>query len=327
MTEPCCYIHPNKPASNCCRDCCKMVCEPCVRVGNNNKIYCLTCFELGQKRRRVLYVSGVVFLSVAIVIGVLLARSFRNPLSHSIYSDAYYQLHKLLQADPCNRPAAEELAVSLSRAKEYRESALLAERFITQCGDVVDLQRVIYYDYFNLAEFDKAIVAISGLVEKYPNYKYYWAWRARAYVERGDLQAALSDFQKALDLSPNLTDVPFEMANIYERMGQYCDAIFLLEHFRFYYHTPRDMIGTQKKITALYARPECADVKSKVQAYLKTLPPLKSENHDAAKEGKTPLDLTPTLQPSEYTPSPSKHIESNKKNSAQRRIPGFTVHF
>lgn len=323
MTEPYCYLHPDRPAGHCCRNCLNMVCEECLRVGNDTKNYCSLCLKQHQKKYRRIWVSVaivVIFLSISAGIDVFVVRGYwKSPATGTPFG-----AREQLQTEPCSRPRALELVESLYRSGDYRKSLQVADRFFANCGEYSRLRWLTFADYFHLGEYDKSISEVTKLIDAEPSNENFWAWRGIVYEERGNLEKALEDFQRALSIRPDLADIPQNIANVYERMGRYCDAIFPLEQILYFNSSERNNKRIKYRLVSLYQRPECADVKDEVQTRLRKLKHSQSGTRDATNHGKNDPKPVPDLYPSEY--SDSKHIEPEKK-MPQRRVPGFTSHF
>lgn len=329
MTDPCCHFHPDKPANHCCRNCLNMVCEECLRVGGDTKFYCQSCLKPRHRKRRIAYVVVAMFLLVAFGLGMFVVKKYKYQVFHYKYASAFNLFHSSYLDEPCNTDVVKRFVRFLYEMGEKQDVALVLEEFVAKCDDSPELQYLQAGIYTMLNEYDKAMALLLKLLEKHPENTNYKAGVARVLVNMGKFREALDEYKKMLKKQPDLPQVIFEMVEVNEKMGRYCDNILLLEQYRFYFSTPRDLDSTKEKLAALYAKSECSDVKATVQAYLKSLPPKKAEVANVTKEVKRSHQTLPVFKTYEDTTPPSKQDENKdeKKIRPNERVPGLSFGF
>jgi tetratricopeptide (TPR) repeat protein len=78
----------------------------------------------------------------------------------------------------------------------------------------------------SLKQFDDSIEAYNKAIELAPNYLWVWNNRGEAYAELGNTQAALADFQKAIELDKSKSFVPWNnIGKLYYQQQNYEQSI------------------------------------------------------------------------------------------------------
>jgi aspartyl protease family protein len=167
------------------------------------------------------------------------------------------ELSAALDKEPCDRQNIIQLCESLLRDGEPRYCLTRSEAFFTRCGDFSRLRWLTYASHQRLSEWDPAIADATRLVTQFPDDHDYLSWRALAYEEKGDTPRAIADFEQAIAIEPRLTDVPFNLADAYRKLGRPCDGIFPLEQLSFY--NPDRDVNARRRLRALYDDPTCSD--------------------------------------------------------------------
>lgn len=87
--------------------------------------------------------------------------------------------------------------------------------------------------YLNDGNYEEAIIAFTAAIEIDEKRPEGYEGRGRAYVLSGEtaenLEAAKSDFEKALELDPTYVDAWLDLADIYIRQGDFDEAMRILE--------------------------------------------------------------------------------------------------
>jgi aspartyl protease family protein len=65
-----------------------------------------------------------------------------------------------------------------------------------------------------------------------------------------------------LALAPRLGDIPFNLANLLERTGKPCEALFPVEQYLFYHPSDRDNPAIQQRLATIYQSGSCKDYTS-----------------------------------------------------------------
>jgi aspartyl protease family protein len=103
------------------------------------------------------------------------------------------------------------------------------------------------------SEWDQAVADASELVKNDPEDKDFWWWRAVAREAKGDLVGAAADYQQSLVVEPRLSGIPFNLANVYERLGRPCEAKAPIEQFLRYHPTVSDRPRIDERLARLEA--------------------------------------------------------------------------
>jgi aspartyl protease family protein len=152
-----------------------------------------------------------------------------------------------------------ELADRLASIGNNREAVAAAARFFQKCGDHPRLRWVTYAANKRLGEWDAAIAEVNRLIEHNRYDRDYWVWRGLVHEEKGDFARAIADYRQSLNLDPRLGNIPFNLASLYERTGQPCEAIFPLEQFLHHYGDLPGAGNVRQRILGLYESGRCGD--------------------------------------------------------------------
>ncbi len=125
-----------------------------------------------------------------------------------------------------------ELAERLIDLKKYELFIKKAQSYFNRCGDRETLRWKTFYTYKMLGQWDLAEKEVSHLIKKDPTDHDYYVWRALMFESLGQHDKAISDFKKALKLTPRLQGVPLNLAHSYAQTGQYCKAKKALRNYR-----------------------------------------------------------------------------------------------
>jgi clan AA aspartic protease (TIGR02281 family) len=184
-------------------------------------------------------------------------------------ADAVQQLSHQLEREPCDRRAIVELTTVMLRAGDSRGVTVRSEGFLKRCGELPELRRLLYKAYVQLSEPAGALVQATKLLERDPYNSSFFAYRAMAYEQQGDLEHAEHDFTQALLFRPRLMDIPINLADVYERQGRHCDAILPLERLIFYHSDASNIDSIRARVDSLLARPECSALTAEGKATLR----------------------------------------------------------
>jgi clan AA aspartic protease (TIGR02281 family) len=266
-SPPVCANHRGVPATARCIDCLKEICNVCTAV--SLEPICTPCARERRNRRamRNAVLALVAVLSV-IAIGVVLARRTGDGDGHAgpgpVASSAaspdvpaeFAALDAELRREPCDRQRAYKLVDGLYHGHEPRLALLRADAFLQKCGEFTELLPLTYAAHRDLSEWDPAIADVSKLIERSPHDKDYRWWRGQAYEQKGQLDLAVRDYDQSIVIEPKITNIPFNLANVYERLGRPCDGVFPLTQFAYFHPEAGD--AANKRLSALYANPACS---------------------------------------------------------------------
>jgi clan AA aspartic protease (TIGR02281 family) len=259
-----CANHADAEATGTCVDCLKTICSVCTAV--SLETLCTKCAR-ARRQRRTLRNGVLGFAAVAALVGLIffLRRSTGAPAGQvdgggyaQVTADvpvAFTTLDEELRREPCDRARAFKLVDGLYHASEPRLALQRADAFFQKCGAFHELTRITYAAHRDLSEWDPAVVDATKLIEERPSDKDYRWWRAQLYEQKGELELAARDYDQAIVLEPKITNIPFNLATVYERLGRPCESIFPLTQFA--YHHPDAAEPANRRLQRLYADPAC----------------------------------------------------------------------
>jgi tetratricopeptide (TPR) repeat protein len=250
---PACYRHDAAQASESCARCLQAICDICVGF-ENTQPHCPPCAQKVRRRRALgRALSGAVgFVAVAAIaggVGWLLSRE--KPFDYGVYVGEVRALEENLSDQPCARPQMLKLADTMLRAGDYRGTLKKIKTFNVDCGEWPRLLWISYSAHERLSEHDAAIADVSRLIKLQPDDKDFWWWRAMAYEEKGELDLAVEDYRQSLEIEPRLTGIPFNLANLLERQGRFCEAMAPLNDFLHYHPDVRDRESVEARLDRL----------------------------------------------------------------------------
>jgi clan AA aspartic protease (TIGR02281 family) len=281
--SPACANHPDAPATASCQACLKTICTLCL-VLDGSRVLCLVCARAARRRRGATY-TVVALLAAGGLGGALVlsakhesasasgANDFANSMigtgTHGSVIDA---IDQRLAKEPCDRQQMLSLTDALARAGDHRAVIDRADAFWKKCGPFPRLRWATYEAHKRLSELDKAIADASLLIADSPQDKDYWWWRGIVYEETGQLEKAAADFQQTITIEPRITGIPFNLADVYEKLGKPCDAIFPIEQFLRYHPDVVDRERVQQRLMRLYGDPACASMAGPGRAVIRFRP-------------------------------------------------------
>jgi tetratricopeptide (TPR) repeat protein len=268
--RPTCFNHALVSAVGSCIRCLQPVCEVCtIFVGSES--CCPPCAGKQARARRVR--QGVMGLAaVALLAGGAVAVSMATggarratgtdesgkPVENGkadwgTYTQGINAMLEQLAKEPCDRRQIVVLGETLLRAGDSRGAVQHAATFFKKCGAYPRLLWVTYSAHLRLSEHHAAVSDVSQLVELYPEDADYRWWRARAYEQGGELEKAVVDYKKSLELRPAMTNIPFNLSSVLERLGRPCEAIVPVENFIAHHPDTRDKPEITARLTRLRA--------------------------------------------------------------------------
>jgi aspartyl protease family protein len=169
-----------------------------------------------------------------------------------------------LDKEPCDRSRVVELCEAVLRDGEPRYCLTRSDQFFDKCGDFWRLRWLTYESHKRLSEWDAAVAEASKLVDYNPDDSDYRWWRGIAYAEKGDFAHAAEDYEQAIAIKPQITSIPFNLADAYRHLGRPCDGVFPLEELA-YFH-PEGAANARRRLAQLYDDPRCSDRRGTGQA-------------------------------------------------------------
>ncbi|MDC3982171.1 TIGR02281 family clan AA aspartic protease [Polyangium jinanense] len=259
MQRPVCQAHPGSSAVASCSQCFVALCAVC-RQFDGMQALCPNC---KRKQRRAPLVRALVAL---VVLGGLggggywAYRTYQPRYDYGAASNTVHKLESELQKEPCDRPKTLELLETMLAAGDSRGVVARAATFTAACGEYVQTRRITYRAHQRLGEADAAAADLTELVNSDPYQVHYRAWRGVVYQEKGDLDRAAEDFRQALLLHPKLSDIPLNLATVYEKQGKPCEAAFPLQQLVFHHSRAPWTPGIRTRIADLLQKGGCSVV-------------------------------------------------------------------
>jgi aspartyl protease family protein len=233
---------------------------------------CLTPRRKKRVRRRVV-MSAVLFVLACVAVTYAGYRVRTAPqlppavtVDKGAYSAELKRLEAQLAAEPCDRAKIVTYGDTLIQVGDYRGALRSNEAFFQKCGPYPHLLSITYTAHKLLSEFDAAVADATKLIEGDPADKDYWAWRGLAYEEKGDVANAAADYRQAITLQPGLVSLPINLANMYERSGRPCEAMFALEEYFLQYPELRHDEHLRSRQQLLTKSGKCEELSGKGRA-------------------------------------------------------------
>jgi tetratricopeptide (TPR) repeat protein len=205
---------------------------------------------------------GLAALTVAssvLGLGWLITRD--PPFDYGIHTGEVRALSERLAAEPCAQPDTLKLTETMLRAGDYRGTLKRANAYFEKCGEWSRLLWVTYSAHERLSEHKAAVIDAGKLIREQPNDKDFWWWRAMAYEEMGELDKAVDDYRKALEVEPRLTGIPFNLANVLERQGKPCQAREPILQFLKYHPDVNNRDTIEARLDRLQVAGSCGQTK------------------------------------------------------------------
>ena len=179
------------------------------------------------------------------------------------------RLTEPLRKEPCDRHKILDLGELLLGAGDGRGTLKELNAFLAKCGDYPRLRRVTLAAHMRLSEWDEATSEATKLIASDPYDADFRGWRGLVYEQQHDWDHAADDYRQALLLKPRLSDVPINLANVYERQGKTCDAIFPLEQLVFYSPGIANLGTIRARIGELARKGNCRGIAGEGKAQIR----------------------------------------------------------
>ncbi len=255
-----CQQHPESLAINQCMDCFAPLCQPCTLFDGFQAV-CRSCLEKRKKEKT----QGRILraLVAAVVIGGVgggiwwMQNVYVPPFDYGEWTAGVTKWTRVLEKEPCDRNAVLELTEVMLKAGDNRGVVDRANQFLAACGDYPRLRWMTYEGHKRLSEWDQAAAEATKLIESDPYDKDFRWWRGFVYEQKGDLDKAAEDYRQSIILEPRLNSIPINLADVEERRGKPCDAIFPLEQLLFYYPDARSADKLRSRVSDLSKKGNC----------------------------------------------------------------------
>lgn len=282
MTRPTCYVHESVEACDTCVVCRRPVCSVCATIAELITV-CPHC--AGKVRRAKQLKRAATILGVLALVGGL-GFLFRGPIGKALepkaekvsvfdygeYTAAINRLNQQLHVEPCDRVKVLQLVQTYFRTGDYRSVIRRSDAFIKRCGKHNRLLWSTYEAHKRLNEWDEAVAVASALIADRPHDKDFRWWRGIVHEEQGRDEKAAADYRQSISLEPRLRSIPFNLANVYEKMGRPCAAIFPLEQLLHHHPSLSNSQQIRDRVDGLYRLPRCAHLAGRGRAVLEPGP-------------------------------------------------------
>lgn len=235
-----CVNHPAIEADKVCFECLKPLCDRCAHPMGAN-VTCRACLQKTDHTAGMKLVLIVAILVVVLGVGIAAAVWFWGPRNPEAEEKAGFdygtntalvkELEGYLVEKPCDRAKTHMLVETVLESGDYQGVVERSEAFFEHCGEFSELLWLTYAAHKHLEEWEAAVADAGKLIEDDPtDHDFRW-WRGIVYEQMGELDKAAADYEAALQLTPGLDGIPFNLADIYEKQGRYCEAVVPLESF------------------------------------------------------------------------------------------------
>jgi len=161
------------------------------------------------------------------------------------FEDAIEVYQKLLLKNPTNSDYLNDIA-QLYRVTQNTEAAVeIYNRLENQDGISERLSFLKRDLYLNSDNFDKAILEMIKLSEKFPDNSKYLSMIAEMYMGNQETEKAFMFYQKVLDVNPNDPYIRITLADFYQRKG---DVDLALENLQQGYTNPKLDLDTKIQV-------------------------------------------------------------------------------
>ena len=227
---PSCYRHAAATAAVACDRCMQPICDLCV-VYVGTASHCPPCAQVARRRRVVGRVAMWVAL-VAVTVGIaFFVRSMPARFDYGARTSEVRAARLKVEAERCDCRATISYEDLLVASGDHRGALADVDDFVKHCGDWYRVHWTAYTAHHRLSEGLAAVDEATKLIAHAPGDKDYRWWRGVVYAELGQDLAAIADFEEAIRLQPSITNIPFNLADVYERQGKPCDAKRVIQGF------------------------------------------------------------------------------------------------
>jgi tetratricopeptide (TPR) repeat protein len=237
------------------------VCEPCLGyVGTEAR--CPTCAARGRRARRArqaALVGGAFTLVAAVVAAAGWVVTRDKPYDYGVHKAEVRALDDAVDDRPCDRNAVFKSVDKVFRLGDRKGALRRANGFFERCGDWPRLRWITYSSYHQLGRYDEAIAEATRLIAGAPRDQDFYWWRGQSKQRKRDLDGAIADYRKALEIMPHANYIPFDLARALEDKGDRCQARDTLVAYVTTHPTARDNVWIVERIAQLHRDGGCTD--------------------------------------------------------------------
>ena len=212
---------------------------------------------LSAQRSPLRVLKPVIWLLViaAGVAAVLLGFQWLRPTDYGPDSRKIYTAEAALEKAPCDKQKIIELVELLNGAGAHAKAIERAEAFFKRCGEHRRLRWATFTAHKRMGDWKGAVAEATRLIEAVPRDRDYRWWRGEAHEQAGELEPAIVDYRQAVALEPFLRNIPFNLANLLERVGRPCEGLFWIGNYA--HHHPGERARLAPRLVRLWAMPAC----------------------------------------------------------------------
>ena len=276
-----CQKHPLRQALGQCLKCKQFVCDLCVPNGKKHLI-CVDCKPPAKRIKSAIVIALVAAFGTYVYFAMMKGtnQSLSKHLSFESQSSSedilteknvidkvsakLFPKNDSLGEVSCDRVNVLKQCNDLILSGKSRSCLVLSDEFFKKCGNYDELHTYRNIAARHLSEWNTALESANQLIEAYrDNANPHWV-RGSTYEEKGDFRLAVEDFEQSLALMPAAIQPPFQLANLYQRLGEPCSGISPLEQYS-YYH-PDQSENANRILKKLYSDPKCSTMRGNGKA-------------------------------------------------------------
>jgi clan AA aspartic protease (TIGR02281 family) len=191
-----------------------------------------------------------------------------TPLGASTAGDA--KVHSVLarlQNEPCSKQTIFQASLALENLQAIREAAELLKGFAGVCADGSGESYHASELYYLLGDYDMAVKLSSDVIDHHPDAQDAYFIRARSEQALKRYAVAIEDYSTLIRLLPDTKSITSEvftrMSDSYEKLDRQCEAIGPLQTYIALDSENRSTPPLLKRIAALAAKGNCAQIYAK----------------------------------------------------------------
>lgn len=191
-----------------------------------------------------------------------------TPLGASTAGDAKVNsLLARLQNEPCNKQTIFQASLALENVRAIREAAEMLKGFAGVCADGSGESYHASELYYLLGDYDMAVKLSSDVIDHQPDAQNAYFIRARSEQALKRYAVAIEDYATLIRLLPDIKSITSEvftrMSDSYEKLDRPCEAIGPLQTYIALDSDNRSTPPLLKRIAALAAKGNCAQIYAK----------------------------------------------------------------
>jgi clan AA aspartic protease (TIGR02281 family) len=172
-----------------------------------------------------------------------------------------------LQKEPCDKRTVFQASLALEDLRALRGAAEMLKGFADACPESGGERYRASELYYLLGDYDMAVKLSSGVIDHQPDAQNAYFVRAKSEQGLKQYASAIEDYATLISLLPNAKSIVSEvftrMSDSYDMLNRPCEAIGPIQTYIALDSEKRSTPPLQKRIGALAAKGNCAQVYSK----------------------------------------------------------------